>query len=155
MKTLLFFATIFLATVSSSAVGSPKLQIKSGDQTLILDRAELEAFPQTTIVTKSPYFDGEVAFTGPTLKRIVESFGVTGEAQLTLRALNDYQVSGSLDEVLGLDAIIATRMNAQTMSIRNRGPFWVILPLSDRPELDNEDYHRYMVWQLSEIQLER
>ncbi|MGP9833543.1 hypothetical protein [Marinobacter sp. NSM] len=40
------------------------------------------------------------------------------------------------------------------MSIRDRGPFWVMLPLSTRPELDEELYHRLMVWQLSEIILE-
>ena len=42
----------------------------------------------------------------------------------------------------------------QAMSVRDRGPFWIMLPLSERPELDDPLYHRFMVWQLSGIELE-
>ena len=155
MKTLLIFMTVIMSSVSAMAIGAPALEIRSGGQKLVLEREELEAFPQTTVITRSPYFDGEVAFSGPTLKRIIENFGLSGETQITFRALNDYQVSGNLEEVLGLDAIIATRINSNLMSIRERGPFWIILPLSDRPELDDENYHRFMVWQLNAIRLEK
>lgn len=153
MKAILLTILYALMIISAPTLAAPKLHIQSGDQSLTLDRSELEAFPQTTVTTKSPYFDGEVEFSGPTLKRIVENFGLTGETQLTFRALNDYQVRGNVKEVMNLSAIIATRMNSKPMSVRDRGPFWVILPLSDRPELDDENYHRYMIWQLNEIQL--
>ncbi|MBY6072020.1 hypothetical protein KUV35_11975 [Marinobacter salsuginis] len=135
-------------------LAAPKLTITSGASTLVLDRNELESFPQTTFSTTSPYFDGEVQFSGPTLERVLETFGVSGQSQITLTALNNYKVTGSLEELLSLDAIIATRRESKTMSVRDRGPFWVILPLSERPELDTEDFHRYMVWQLSGIELE-
>ncbi|WP_305965350.1 hypothetical protein [Marinobacter salsuginis] len=149
---LIFLLIIF--AFSSSVLAAPKLTITSGTNTLVLDRNELESFPQTTFSTTSPYFDGEVQFSGPTLERVLETFGVSGQSQITLTALNNYKVTGSLEELLSLDAIIATRRDSKTMSVRDRGPFWVILPLSERPELDNEDFHRYMVWQLSGIELE-
>jgi len=95
-----------------------------------------------------------VQFSGPTLARVLETFGVSEQSQITLAALNDYKVTGSFEELLALDAIIATRRDTKTMSVRDRGPFWVILPLSQRPELDEEAFHRYMVWQLSGIELE-
>lgn len=144
---------LFTFVFSAQAIAAPKLTITSDADTLVLDRNELESFPQTTFSTISPYFDGEVQFSGPTLSRVLETFGVSGETQITLTALNDYKVTGSLEELLSLDAIIATRRDAKTMSVRDRGPFWVILPLSQRPELDEEDFHRYMVWQLSDIEL--
>lgn len=148
---LIFLLIIF--AFSSNALAAPKLTITSEANTLVLDRNELESFPQSSFSTSSPYFDGEVGFSGPTLERVLEAFGVNGQAQITLTALNNYKVTGSLEELLSLDAIIATRRESKTMSVRDRGPFWVILPLSERPELNNEDFHRYMVWQLSGIEL--
>ncbi|WP_296935334.1 hypothetical protein [uncultured Marinobacter sp.] len=149
---LIFLLMIFV--FPAHVLAAPKLTITNGASTLVLDRNELESFPQTTFSTISPYFDGEVQFSGPTLARVLETFGVSGQSQITLTALNNYNVSGSLEDLLSLDAIIATRRESKTMSVRDRGPFWVILPLSERPELDNEDFHRYMVWQLSGIELE-
>lgn len=154
MKTLIIATTLILSSLSATAIGAPALEIRSGNQKQTLEREELEAFPQTTIITKTPYFDGDITYSGPTLKHVIENFGLSGETQITFRALNDYQVSGNLEEVLELDAIITTRINANPLSIRERGPFWIILPLSDRPELDSENHHRFMVWQLQQIYLE-
>lgn len=121
----------------------------------MLDRKELEALPQTTIRTVSPYFVGKTEFSGPTLQHVVEHFGASGATNITLTALNDYSVAGGFDEVLSMDAVVATRRNGDTMTVRQRGPFWVILPLSDRPDLDNQSYHQFMVWQLNRIELTR
>ncbi len=144
------FLAIFLPAIAQAA---PELVVKSGTKVLVLDREEMEAFPQTTVITSSPYYDGAKEFTGPTLKRVLDAFGLSDQTRITFQALNDYRVHGTLAEVLALDAIVATRMEGRTMSIRNRGPFWIMLPLSDRPELDHGDYHQYMVWQLDRIEL--
>ena len=53
-----------------------------------------------------------------------------------------------------MDPIVATRMDSQPMSVRDRGPFWLMLPLSDRPELDEQEFHRFMIWQLEAIILD-
>ncbi|EMP54519.1 hypothetical protein MSNKSG1_14457 [Marinobacter santoriniensis NKSG1] len=146
--------TAFLATFAMALQAAPKLTITTDADTVVLDRNQLEAFPQTTITTTSPYYEGTAEFSGPSLKRVLESAGLSGQSRITFQALNDYQVDADLDEVMGLDAIVATRMNGKPMSVRNRGPFWVMLPLSDRPELDSEEYHRFMVWQLNRIGLQ-
>lgn len=154
MRTFTALTALFLAFFSAPLFASPELVVEGSSGTLVFDFEELEAFPQTTVVTASPYFDGKEEFSGPTLKRVVERFGLSGETTLTMHALNDYKVGGSVEQLMDLDAIIATRRDSKKMSVRNRGPFWVILPLSDRPELDVEEVHRFMVWQLSRISLE-
>jgi len=141
--------------IATSSVASSELTIRSGNSDLTFDRQELEAFPQNVIFTHSPYFAGQRQFSGPTLERLISAFGLTGEDTISLEALNGYKASGSIAEILTLNPIVATRMNNKPMSVRDRGPYWVILPLSDRPELDNEDFHRLMVWQLREIRLEK
>ena len=141
----------FLIVISVEA--APNLAVTSGENTLALDRTELEAFPQTRIVTTSPYFEGTAEFTGPSLRRVLEFFSLEKESRVVFRALNDYEVDGNIQELLEMDAIIATRMDGKPMSVRDRGPFWIILPLSDRPELDDQAFHRFMIWQLEGITL--
>ncbi|TNE79564.1 MAG: hypothetical protein EP339_03450 [Gammaproteobacteria bacterium] len=154
MKLTNVLLLLFLVLMAGSVQAAPALTIISGDQKMVFDRQELENFPQTTISTTSPYFEGTMDFTGPTLARVLEAFGIRDESQIRLKALNDYAVAGTLEEVLGLEAIVATRRNTEIMSVRNHGPFWVILPLSDRPELDNQDFHKFMIWQLDRIELD-
>lgn len=152
ITTLLTTFAAFL--VATSLQAAPTLTISNSDQKLILDRTELEAFPQTRIVTTSPYYDGTAEFTGPSLSRVLESFELSGDTRIVLRALNDYRVDGNLKELLAMDPVVATRMDSEPMSVRDRGPFWLMLPLSDRPELDEQEFHRFMIWQLEAISLD-
>ncbi|PPK49961.1 hypothetical protein [Marinobacter persicus] len=154
MKVLLSIVGLFLSLVSGYGFAAPKLEVTNRHETVVLEWADLEALPQTTIQTTSPYFEGSVEFSGPTLQAVIDQVGLSGESEMTLIALNDYRVSGSVNELLSLDAIVATRRNGKAMSVRQRGPFWLMLPMSDRPELDHEDYHRFMVWQLQRIKLQ-
>lgn len=153
MKLLSFVVGGVFALLSSQSFAAPELEVTNGAQTMVMDRTELEALPQTVIQTISPYFEGKVEFSGPTLEQVIQRFDPSEETAITMVGLNDYQVSGGLEDLLAMDAVIATRRNGDTMSVRQRGPFWVILPLSDRPDLDQEDYHRFMVWQLNRIEL--
>ncbi|RBP75570.1 molybdopterin-dependent oxidoreductase [Marinobacter nauticus] len=151
LRSMLGLAILLLITCGSASAQT--LEITDGKETLVLDRALLESFPQSVIETTSPYYDGTAEFSGPTLARVIEHFGSTGASAVTLVALNGYKVSGSMKELMSLDAIVSTRQNGEPMSIRQRGPYWIMLPLSERPELDSEDFHRYMVWQLNRIEL--
>ena len=154
MKSILSLVLINLVLTVGAVQAAPKLTIHHANGSETLDRAQLEAMPQISLTTQTPYFDGDVAFSGPSVQQLLDRYEVTDDAEVTLRALNNYQVSVEARELRQLGAIVATRMNGKTMSVRNRGPFWVMLPLSERPELDHEDYHRLMIWQLSEIDLD-
>ncbi len=153
MRIVVFLLFSLMGIVASPLQAAPALEIISGDSVLVLDRDELETFPQTTIVTETPFYEGLRTFTGPSLNRVLEAFRPQGEQELTLKALNDYEFTGTLAEILSLGAIVATRADSRPMSVRDRGPFWIMLPLSDRPELNIPEMHRYMVWQLSSIEL--
>lgn len=144
---------LLFVVLTAQAHAEPAITLSDASGSLTLVRSELEAFPQTVIETETPYFEGKVTFSGPSLRRVMEALGIEGHQYVTFRALNDYSVSGSVTSVLDLDAIVATRRNGAAMPVRQRGPFWIILPLTERPELDDPRYHRYMVWQLAAIEL--
>jgi hypothetical protein len=153
-KSLMILAACLLVLASRPAAAAPELILRGAGEQRVLTRSDLEQLPQTTIVTASPYFPGRVAFSGPSLARVLSLLDTSRFSRVTLKALNSYQVSATLEELLALDAIIATRRDGEPMAVRDLGPFWVMLPLSDRPELDSLVYHRFMVWQLTHIELE-
>lgn len=151
-------AIILLFSASVHPDESIPLEIVHGDSArhLTISHTALDALPQHSVVTRSPYFEGQVRFGGPLLEDVLTH--ATGkkperESPVTLAALNDYFVQTTLDVLTEAGAIVATRKDGIRLSIRDRGPYWLILPLSDRPELDNEQYHRLLVWQLSRIKV--
>lgn len=147
-----------LLSVSVYAESSVPLEIvhSDSDRRFVISHTDLDALPQHSVATVSPYFEVQMRFSGPLLDDVL--IHLTGEKPerkdpITLTALNDYFVETTLDVLSEADAIIATRKDGIRLSIRDRGPYWLMLPLSDRPELDNEQYHRLLVWQLSRIKI--
>jgi hypothetical protein len=115
---------------------------------------EIEAQPQRRIVTSSPYFSGTATFDGPLMADLLTAtLGAEPKASTTIKlvALNNYVVETTFSKLKNYDAIMATKKNDSRMLIRERGPLWVILPLTDRPNLDSADFHRLIIWQLSDI----
>lgn len=51
--------------------------------------------------------------------------------------------------------ILAIRKDDKLMSVRDKGPVWVIYPLSDFKEEKNEVLHSRMVWQVDKIDIEK
>jgi hypothetical protein len=51
------------------------------------------------------------------------------------------------------DVIVAYRMNGEYMRVRDKGPMWLIYPLTSQPELDTEATHAKMIWQLKSLEL--
>lgn len=118
------------------------------------DMAMLEALPQVTMVTHTPW-DGSVVvtFKGPLIRDILAAAGAAGE-KVTVTALNDYKVVIPTADFSNDGVILATRRNGQPMAIRNKGPLWVIYPLADRPDLDTYEIHTKMAWQVKAIEVE-
>ena len=153
MPLLRFAVFLIVSFISSVANAEPTLSIVVGGETIPLSRSELESLPQQRITTTSPYFKGTQEFSGPSLQTLIDTYQQPGSESILFRALNNYAVETPLQDALALNAIIATRRDSGVMSVRSRGPFWVMLPLAQQPALDNPDNHRLMIWQLSSIEL--
>lgn len=112
--------------------------------------AMLENLPMAEIVTKTPWHDGPVTFEGVPLKDLMSFLGATGE-NVEFIALNDYRVAIPASDFSSHNPILAYRMNGELMSVRNKGPLFVIYPFDDDPELNNETYYARSVWQVRSI----
>ncbi len=69
-------------------------------------------------------------------------------------ALNDYWASLPVAEAEQYPVILATRQDGKVLTRRNKGPIFIIYPLSDYPDLDQERTHSFMVWQAVRIDAE-
>ncbi len=122
------------------------------DGAAVFDRAMLEALPSATIVTRTPWTDGETTFEGPLARSVLGLVEAQG-TEVWAAALDDFAATIPIDDFERYDVILALKMNGEPMRIRDRGPLWVIYPWSDHPSLITETYHGRSVWQLKSLQV--
>ena len=71
-----------------------------------------------------------------------------------LPALNDYRVRIPIADFRRWPVMLALKMNGQYMSVRDKGPIWVVYPNHLDPELGQDAYQARWIWQLVEITFE-
>ncbi|MCK0207886.1 hypothetical protein MWN33_07550 [Starkeya koreensis] len=119
-----------------------------GERSLSLQ--DLEQLPQTTLKTSTPWTKGEQSFAGPSLAVLAGLAGQPmGEARVT--ALNDYVATVPAEDWLQHGAILTTRLNGETMRVRDKGPFWVMYPIDADASLAQQYYQSRMVWQVKSV----
>ncbi len=111
------------------------------------DRPMLEGLGFTEIVTETPWTDGSVRFEGVLVRDLLHAVGAKGMT-VTAVAINDYAVEIPISDFETYPVILALKMNGEFMSVRKKGPLWVIYPWGDEPDLRNEVYHSRAIWQL-------
>lgn len=131
-------------TVAWSAADGRTLESETFDMTAF------EALPQTTVHTATPWTSGVQTFTGVLLSSLAERGGrPIREARVV--ALNDYSATIPAADWKAHGIVVASRHNGERMRIRDKGPFWIVYPIGDAAELDQQIYHARMVWQIKAI----
>lgn len=143
----------------SSETSSPPLLVviaknsEGGEKAFLrFDRKSLEAFPQRTIKTETPWTTGVTSFSGPLLRDVLQEVKTQG-GTLKCTAVNDYSVTIPRQDSKLYDVIIAMKRNGENMSTREKGPLWIIYPWSENSSLWNETYFSRAIWQLRDIEI--
>ena len=106
--------------------------------------------PSVKFRTATPWTDEPADFEGVLIKDLLEAVSWKGKS-LKAAALNDYIVDLDADTLVSGGAILAYRVNGVDISVRNKGPLWIMFPFDDRPELKNEAVYIQSVWQLRRL----
>lgn len=122
---------------------------RQGSETL-LSFDEFQNLPVATIETVTPWTDGKITFEGVWVKDLVEKFGA-GAKMGQATAFNDYRIKFELPEIVEKGGFLAFKRDGEPMSRRDKGPYWLIFPWSDRPELDTRTVHGLSIWQLVDL----
>lgn len=117
-----------------------------------MDRDLLLAWGTQELRTATPFTDGISTFSGVLASRLLDILGADG-TQLLAQALNDYAVAIPIDELRAYPVLLALDRDGQPLSVRERGPLWVIYPWSQHPELDDRIRRQRSIWQLMAIEV--
>jgi hypothetical protein len=110
----------------------------------------LQALSAATVTTGTIWTEGMVQFTGVRLKTLLDAVGVT-DGILDATAINDYAVEIPVSDAVEDGPIIAYEMNGAPMSVRDKGPLWIVYPYDDDPDYRTEVIYSRSIWQLDRI----
>ncbi|UTV97819.1 molybdopterin-dependent oxidoreductase [Marinomonas rhizomae] len=103
--------------------------------------------------TMTPWSEGVDLYRGPLLRSVMAAVGAKTD-ELSVTALNDYSAEVPRKDGEEYDVILAMEMNGKVMSVRDKGPIFLLYPFSDEPNLNNEVIHNRSVWQIKSINVE-
>lgn len=124
----------------------------SNSATVEFSLQDLDAMDQVTFSTSTIWTDDKVTFSGVPLKALLTELNTDGTS-IEMVALNDYKVTMPLAELENDAPIIATRMDGETMSVRDKGPYWVVFPYDQDPKYRAETIYTFSIWQLKHLKV--
>lgn len=120
------------------------------DQVAEFDLKALEALPKTEVKTANPWEAGVVSYQGVKLADLLDVVKARGDTAV-FAALNDYASGIPVTDLKKYTIILAYKREGEYMSVRDKGPLWVIFPFTDNPELSTEIRYAQSVWQVARL----
>lgn len=114
------------------------------------DRDMLLALGVSDLRTETPWSEGINLYQGPLLSDLLNAVGANGNT-LKVTALNDYSALVPTEDASKYKVLLAMDVNGKAMSVREKGPLFLLYPFSEMPELNNEVIHNRSVWQIKAI----
>ena len=131
-----------ILTVSNSANGTE----------VALTEEDVAALAQSTVNTENEFVDEMTAFEGPLGRDVLALVGAES-GTVVLTAVNDYAVEVPFDDFMTYDVVFATSADGERFSRRDKGPIWVVYPMSDHSELQDPVYNARLIWQLVKVEI--
>jgi hypothetical protein len=125
-------------------------KVPGGEVKLTLD--EIAKLPQRTLTEQPTDFPKPMVFKGPALADVLALAGATG-GDLSLLASDDYKSEITSDEIEAFNPILAIEKDGVRMAPDDFGPFYVMWPFKENPEIDNEKFQSKAIWQLIKVEV--
>lgn len=116
------------------------------------DAARLAALPRREFATSTIWTEGVQSFSGVELRSLIDHLGVTG-GTLKITAVNDYSIQIPVSEVAAGGALLADLRDGKPMTVRDKGPLWLVYPYDSASEFRNEVVYSRSVWQVDRIEV--
>lgn len=151
MQHLFFALTLCFFVLPFAGNAEQTLTVENNGEVTSYTMEDLLNMPQIEVTTMNNYVDEPTKFSGPLLRTLLEQSGIGENEEIELHALNDFFVSVPTADAYSYDVILAIHRNDEKMSVRDKGPIWVIYPMDDHAELFDDVYNGRLVWQLDKI----
>lgn len=130
-----------------------KIAEKNAGDKARFDMKMIEALPQHSFTTSTPWFDKPVKFTGPLLSDVLAAVKASG-SQISAVAINDYKISIPMDDVGKYKVIVARQIDDKSIPVREKGPLFVVYPFDSAAELRTSTYYERSIWQLKALDVQ-
>jgi hypothetical protein len=85
-------------------------------------------------------------------RELLKHYGSTGTT-LRVIGLDGYTIDVPVADLMNYDVVLANEIDGKELSVRDKGPAWLIYPVSQHPELDDPIYAARAVWQVTRIEV--
>lgn len=158
-------ALVMISAGWASAAAADDLPQPSGDvvltvsgaitQTNVGDTAQfdmemLRSLGEVSFTTTTIWTEGPQEFTGVSLERLMDAVGAEA-ASLKATAINDYAVDVPSEDWIEGGPIVAYEQNGAAMSLRDKGPLWLVYPYDAVSDYQSEVIYSRSIWQLDRI----
>jgi hypothetical protein len=131
---------------------SGKISDTNKDGNAIFDRAMLESLGMTSFVTSTPWYKEPVKFEGVSLDKLMTTLGASGD-RIVVVALNDYSAELPMEDAKKYNVILALKRDGEYMTVRDKGPLFIVYPFDSNPDLKNQKFYARSVWQIARIEV--
>jgi hypothetical protein len=131
---------------------SGNIAASNGNDVLALDAELFAALPQHSFTTGTIWTKGTATYTGVLLRDLLAAVGAKGDTVM-LTALNDYLIEMPASDALENGPLLANLSDGQPMSLRDKGPIWLVYPYDDVAEYRSEQTYARSIWQLNRIEV--
>lgn len=149
---------IGLQTFVQPALAETILTISGGPDSagnpidITYDLAALQAMPKSSFVTATMWTEGEQSFEGVSLHSLLDMLDVTS-GKVLASAINDYRIEIPLADITPEAPVIAYMRNGEEMTVRDKGPLWIVYPYDSDPQYQSEVVFSRSIWQLNRIEI--
>jgi hypothetical protein len=117
-----------------------------------LSLAEIEAMGAVELRTATPWTEGEQVFLGVPGANFVAALGLSG-TEVSAVAVNDYRIAIPFEVFADPDTLIAYARNGKAMTVRDKGPLWIVFPFDSDGKFLTDTYKSYAIWSLTRVDI--
>lgn len=128
------------------------ISVHNAGEAVELDLALLDAMGPVAFETHTIWTEGPQLFEGVPLATLLERLGAQG-SMIAASALNDYTVEIPVSDAVADGPILAYRQNGAELSVRDKGPLWLVYPYDSDPRYQTEVIYARSIWQLARIEV--
>lgn len=145
-------ASLPMPTDKPILIVTGKITVTNKDGTAQFDRAMLEALGRSSFSTSTPWYKEPVKFEGVLLAKVMDAVGATGD-RIVSTALNDYSAEMPMEDARKFGVILALKRDGEYMTVRDKGPLFIVYPFDSNPDLKVQKYYSRAVWQVARIEV--
>ncbi|MDA0230395.1 MAG: molybdopterin-dependent oxidoreductase [Proteobacteria bacterium] len=121
----------------------------------VFDMATLESIGVVRFTTETAWSEKPITFDGVLLSAILDVIGAdSGATTLKVTALNDYAIEVPIADAREWPTILALKADGEYMSVREKGPLWLVYPRHMNAQFGNDTYNARWIWQIATIEVQ-